>query len=907
MAKHSSFHPFLLEAVTHIASQGHAWQDVVVVLPSKRARIFFMQHLQGQITGVHLAPALWSIEGFIAELAGNKIAPLFHQLHALFVAYQKHVPKSEQEDFAAFLQWAPRLLKDLNDIDAYGLDVKEVLTFLAGYYALEKSGDDSTKPRFSSEFWKQLLNIFHSFKATLLEQGFANMGMLYREALDVLTLYLEQTTKHHFFVGFNALNASEEILFQEFLVAEKGEVLWDLDQCFYDDSSHAAGRFIRQYQHEWTHYRQHPSVFKSQNFTQEKKIEIIGVTGDVPQAQEVHSLLEKEQLTPKTTAVILGNESLLLPVLGALPETITAWNVTLGYPIENLPISRFFLQYIHLYNTQGEEGFSRDTVSDVLSFSPFLAYLSSQGIKNVHVKWKKLQHQIGGSLSHTEWASFLPNHWPRFSVDDKKVALQFCSHLVELAEGILPFIDTSIAKSGLLSFRQLLLQLHYLIAECNFFISLSALKTLIEEGLGQQNIDFKGDPIQGLQIMGMLESRVLDFETVILTHVNEGNLPMGKNDQSFFPFALKKQFGLPTFLDNDAIYSYHFYRLLQRAKKVYLLYNTKSEGFGAGEKSRFIHQLKLFPQSAHQVSERLSSQELPPPSVRSQSVTKTPMMLSQLKAIALRGFSPTSLSAYFTDPLTFYHRYLLGVSPMVEQQNVMSHLRRGELVHKALETLYTPYVNTPMLSDCYTQMISVLPQVLESCYVKHYALESKEFGENALLYAAYMRAIEQHLKVEQEKVKNGNTLVIRGLEQKFSCSLEGFDFPVHIQGTIDRIDEYNGQLRLVDYKTGAVEMSKLLWSTPEVFWGDYKRQPLFQLLLYSWAMHRMEHVVLPIQAGVLSLKTPTQGVLPVRQKTPETPANKFMIDQPLLVEFEDFLRCLIKEIFAEQKSFVSLE
>ena len=908
MTESNCFSPFLVKAIEHIAERQNRWENVVIVLPSKRARVFFMQHLQKKLSSVQLAPTLWSIEGFIAELANGQSAPLLRQLRIFYTAYRAFIPAEAREEFSSFLQWAPRLLKDLNDIDAYGLEEKEVLEYLASYYALESMGETTMKQGFTSVFWQHLPAIFQQFKSSLSQSGWATMGMLYREALAVLTLYFEQTEKHHYFIGFNALNASEEILFQEFLVAQKGEVLWDIDHHFYDDTTQAVGRFIRQYQNNWNFYRQSPYRFAQQEYLTPKNIHIYGVTGEYAQAQQLRKILDREQLDYSQTAVVLGDENLLLPVLSALPENVEQFNVTLGYAIKGLPVTRFFMQYLRLHATAHEQKFSLTTAVEVMAFEPFRNYLIKERGAHVTAQWKDLSARLGGELSVDDWEAMMPAHWSMVQVNsEEEGTANFLTHLCEVHQAILPFLSSALTQSAAHAFGQLLFQAQQLVDESDFHISLSAVMVVLEESLHQQGIDFKGDPIHGLQIMGMLETRVLDFENLIITSVNEGILPMGKNDQSFFPFALKKKFGLPTFLDNDAIYAYHFFRLIQRAKNVHLIYNNSTEGLGGGEKSRFIHYFNLLGQKEHQViahpcEEVISSSQRSKPSIE-----KTPQMMDQLKKIAEKGFSPTSLSAYLTDPMVFYDRYLLGVQPIEEQNKVMSNLRRGELVHDTLEQLYKPYLNSVMSVKFFDQMLSELPKIMAQCYAKHYPVITKSKGENALIYAAYQRAIEQYLTHERSNVSSGDELIVRALEKPFSCAMENAPFPMNFRGKIDRIDEYNGQLRLIDYKTGNVETSHLQWSSPDLLRGDYKRQPMFQLLLYAWALQRMNEVSLSLQAGVVSLKAPHKGLLVLRQKSPVDPDCKSLVDGHFIREFEEFLSGLVDEIFAEQNPFVSLK
>ncbi len=453
--------------------------------------------------------------------------------------------------------------------------------------------------------------------------------------------------------------------------------------------------------------------------------------------------------------------------------------------------------------------------------------------------------------------------------------------------------------------RKVFLQIKIQIEEANFPIEITVLSFLFQESLALQTLDFSGDPIQGLQIMGMLETRALDFDHILITNVNEGVLPVGKNDQSFFPFSMKKKFGLPTFLDNDAIYTYHFYRLLQRAKNIHLLYNSKSEGLNAGEKSRFIRQLAFSNLSQHEFSDEQFSKEFVAINPAEVSVDKTPQMLEKLKELADSGFSSTSLGAYLYDPISFYNNYLLGIKPDLSVTKTLSNIARGNIVHDCLEELYGYNIGAPMTVSDYDKMILDLPGSLLRHYQKVYLKMPVPSGENLLIVKAYERSILQLLTHEKMLVQQGNELIILKLEKKFNAPLNhpSFNHKVNITGKIDRIDQLNGVTRLIDYKTGDIDRNKLAWSNWDGFAGDYKKLPLFQLLLYAWGYDGFAEV----EVGIISLKKPKAYLLPLIRKDLPKGTNAAIVDQLFKKEIEEYLASLILEIFDEKKSFVSLE
>ena len=900
--------PFLKQSIQTLLSKHKDLQQIVIILPSKRAGVFLQHYLIEALELPQFAPEIFSIESFIEHLSSLKKANQTHQLFSLFLAYKKNIPKESQDDFALFIQWGTRLLKDFNDIDAYRVNTKESLENLAEFYQLEGFNLPESQQSFPTVFWEQLYPIYLDFQSLLLDNQWATLGMLYQDALDALEIYLGHTTKTHYFIGFNALNQAEQDLIQEFLAKNKGEVLWDLDKAFYEDKIHAAGRFIRSYHQDWKYYRQNPQSFKEESFLSEKNIQAIGFAGNIEQAQYVHEFLQQYKDANGSTAVVLGNENLLLPVLSALPSDLSQWNVTMGYAIHQLPINDFFKTLIDLHATATIEGIERKVTLKLLSFPPLMAQLSRQssGLKK-HIN--ALKENFHHWVTAEEISPLLESEYGRCVFDSTRGDVEgFIDQLIRLVELFEADFHQqkeyfSVAVMG--KFKKVFLQLKVQVEAATFPIEFTAFSLLFQESISLQTLDFSGDPIQGVQIMGMLESRALDFDHLLITNVNEGVLPVGKNDQSFFPFAMKKKFGLPTFLENDAIYTYHFYRLLQRAKNIYLLYNSKSEGLSAGEKSRFIRQLEFSNHSQHQFSDRQYNSMIASPSIKERVIDKTPFMIEQLKQLALKGFSPTSLGNYLYDPIAFYNRYLLKIKEEIAPVKTLSDLQRGTLVHDCLEALYTPFVGQPMQLKFYDKMLEELPPLMLDYYHKAYPKMPVPRGENHLILKAYERSIQQFLAQERSLVKQGNELIIRALELPFSTPLQSalFPFEVNISGKIDRVDQFNGVTRLIDYKTGNVEPSKLAWANWDGFVGEYKKLPLFQILLYAWAYTASPEV----EVGIISLKKPKAYFLPLNRKDLPKGANTALVDQDFKKRIENYLVSLVEEIFDEKKSFVSLE
>lgn len=906
MNKITKVTPFLLQIAQTVCSKHEHLTDVIFVLPSKRAKIYLNNHLLKQTDTPKFAPQIFSIEEFIASLSQLKRAPQLQLVFALYSAYTKCMPEGKKDGFEDYLQWSSKLLKDFNDIDAYQIKADSILENLAEYYQLEEINPSETA--FDQNFWNVLPQVYHAFKSILLENDWGTMGMLYREALDTLEIYLNQTEKYHYFVGFNALNTSEEYLFQEFLAAEKGEVFWDLDASFFNDTQHASARFIRKYQHEWNFYRKQPTPFHNTSYTSHKKITALGFPGSIAQAQYVGHLLREEKIAKDSTAIVLGNEKLLLPVLAHLPQHFEDWNVTMGYAIDELPIVHFIIDFITMHAERKEDKFKRQYIKQLLDFAPLRRALGFDSPSLKH-EIQSLRQFSSGFFTTKDCPHFLQHPLGEKIILTPETSDSFIEHVIALLHELEPFLNDQLSKAVITLLDTVLKQTLAQLRQTSISVSISALVHLLQEAIKMQNIDFKGDPINGVQLMGMLETRVLDFSTLIITNVNEGILPVGKKDQSFFPFALKKHFGLPTYLDNDSIYAYHFYRLIQRASTVYLLYNANSDGLDAGEKSRFIRQLAFHHLPQHQFTDCQPDQHLPSIDNKIEAIPKTPPIIHRLKELAAKGFSPTSLSSYLVNPMDFYDRYILGLKPPPDKTDTLSDFKRGEVVHNTLEQLYTPYIGKEMRVSYYDQMHQKVPEIILENVKALSASSVPLHGENYLIIAAYQRAVQQFLLKEKEMIAKGNLLVIVSLEEEFNVNLEdtALLFPVKIGGKIDRIDRFNGQLRFIDYKTGVIEKGKLLWSDWDKLAGNYKYQPLFQILVYAWSQAKKYTDELPFEAGIISLKSPEAYVLHMHRKNLQKGKLPRTIDSEFIQYIHQLLVQLVQEIFDEKKCFVSLE
>lgn len=907
---------FLEESVSEIIANHTDLEDLVIVLPSRRAGVFFKEALVNQLSNPILSPKIFSIEEFIQEVSTLKLVAPTTVLIEFYQIYFSNTPKEFMDSFEEFIQWAPPLLKDFSDLDAYLVDVRSAFNNLSSYYALETLLDDDSTYKKKQHFWNSLTKYFECHKDSLYSKGFGTLGMLYREAVDSVEIYLQNTNKPHYFIGFNALNTAEASLFQAFLEADRAIVLWDIDQYFYKDLQHAAGRFIQRHHKEWTYYRQKGKIKFPSNFEKPKDIKIVGIPKNIGQAKYAASIIKnsyKDLNSLSKTALVLGNESILIPVLSGLPEEIDQWNVTMGYPLINTSVASFFNHFFEMHLKSTPLGclysdflrvVSFDWIHEVLNLntkdgSAFLKKISKSNKKFLGPKELQfiLKHPVG-ILIFSPFDS-VKNFVQR--ILDFTLALQNNLKKKDV-------LEYKLYPTFLTLIQELIQQLFNMGKTLESIDTVRGIHYLWNELIQTLSVDYKGNPLGGVQIMGMLETRVLDFDSIILTNLNEGILPKGRSSQSVFPFVMKKNIGLPTFLDNDAIYTYHFYRLIQRASSITLIYNTESDGLNSGEPSRFIHQLRFLGLDQHKVTEHFESASTKKTILNKLEVHKTPEVLAILHSKAREGFSASSLGTYLIDPLKFYTEKILGVATNQTFNNTLSPMDGGTIAHRTLKDLYEPYLNKPLKASDYSELKKKTPALLLEHYRSVFGGDEVVSGKSRLMLFALEQSILNIFQVEKEKISKGNSLTIIALEKEFNYTL---DVPgigeIFLRGSIDRLDRYNGVLRIVDYKSGKVDPAKLKIADWNSLKGDEKRRSIFQILFYSHAEKSFLKTEQELIAGIISFKNTERYVLPFGMKSKGNKNYIHVVNQEIILSYESFLIELIQEIFDISKPFTTLE
>ncbi|WP_310559343.1 PD-(D/E)XK nuclease family protein [Flavobacterium sp.] len=893
--------------------------NTTVVLPNKRAKIFLIEALKDQVASNILSPQIISIEDFIQDIASVRAIDPIELLFEFYEVYLSITEKVNQQSFELFANWAKTLLQDFNEIDRYLLDPFHVLSYLKDIEDIKKWGVEVENKTSLLEkyidFWKLLPNYYQSLYNHLLDKGIGYQGLIYREAVNSLNHFSNTIKEKQFvFAGFNALNAAEERIIQHLIASDQANIYWDVDQTFLNDPYHDAGLFVRRFKSSWKHYKSYPFEWIVDDFSQSKNIQVIGTPKTIGQAKIAGSIIENIINTnPNTTldkvAVVLGEENLLVPLLYSLPSTVGALNITMGYSSKNNPaqilIAKLFKMHTNALSRNAKSYvFYYKDVLDILTHplvEPFAKTSALVGVINQNNYTFITHHKLMDlNPNPSDLFLLLFQKWESGSM----AVLETISNLLQTIKSNLSNDneEEKITKAFVYAIFKTVNKLINYYSQHSHIDKIETLHAIYKQVIDLAEVSFEGEPLNGLQIMGVLESRVLDFETVIVTSMNEGKFPAGKSMNSFIPYDVKRELGLPTFKEKDAIYTYHFYHLLQRAKNIYLIYNTESEGLDAGEKSRFITQLEVEKQPKHTLTQEIYNAVLPESAYQPIMVSKSELVMVRLQEIAEKGFSPSALTSYIRNPIDFYFQKILRISEVEEVEENIALNTLGTIIHETLEALYIPFIGK-FLSE--NDVLGCF-KLLDAEVLKQFKLVYKEGeikkGRNLLAFEVAKRNVSNFLKVELESIKNGEAIKILHLEKGCKRILEhpSLPFPIKIAGKVDRIEERNGIIRIIDYKTGKVEKTNVTLKSWKGLTEEIKNDKIIQVLAYAF-MYENEANGKPIEAGIISFKNLKSGFLPFNFKEGKEETTE--INSSILNNYLEQMVVLLNEILDETKPF----
>ena len=903
------------------------------VFPTQRACRHFEVLLQENFTDtIFWAPAILSIQEFIEHLNSDiSVASEIQQITELFGVYKKLEPNIVFEDFYG---WAKVLLKDFDEVDRYLVDAKLLYKnlqdikdldkvfgpdeeALKAIIAFQKVIDVAGNGELFKEFdttWNTVGKAYFMFQETLLAKGLGYNGMLYRASADAIKEGGQIPFEQVVFAGFNALSLAEEAIFSHLLSANMAQVYFDVDRFYFNKQKVEAAQFLNRYKHLWKGDNVH--WIDANGFDTERRIDVLGTPLGVTQAKIASNILTENAAYQFTnTAIVLADEALLNPVLYALPQSDLPINITMGQPVAAHPLGEFITYYFE-YQARLDKGSIPVDALQTLASNVFIQQHNSKLMewlgktKQTHISWAWLAKFE--ELSAFAKSVLSPQAEPISLFDE---ALRFIERINTNSESS----DEGVATILYEALQQLKLEL----LQISNRFEAAFIKKIVLESLSTLKLPLGKESNEGLQIMGFLETRMLDFENVVILSVNEGNLPASASNKSFIPFGLRKAFKMPHFTEQDSIYAYHFYRLLQRAKNVSLIYNTELTVDGSGEKSRYILQLahriksEKLPIQLNEstVSIPLSTEVLQPREIK---VVKSADILKQIEYLLFersgeRPISPTLVLDYIECPLRFYLKRIKKLRKEDDVSNEIDAREFGNIVHHTMQHLYEPFIGKSITKD---DILAIKKTKLALQIDKEFEVELDLkiiSGKND--YQRYI--IKNTLERLLDKDAAQAPFKIQGLElalnkESFNLALQVNGSTIQLGGIIDRLDEVeltdgNKLSRIIDYKTGKVVMQKAeVYKKPveiETYVDNYFTKPDFKVEFQSYyyaLIFQRNHPDIDVTAGIYGLKAVGAGVQYVRNRPQAISAELFNL-------FEDRLIQLFEEILDNSVKFCQTE
>ncbi|HMQ78143.1 MAG TPA: PD-(D/E)XK nuclease family protein [Ignavibacteria bacterium] len=904
--------------------------ELQIVFPSRRAGLYFKKYLSEKINTPVWAPVTYGISEYIRENSDQLIAD---DLTLIFELYEVYKEFAEEVTFDKFYPWGEIILRDFDEIDKNLADANYLFRILREHKKVEEDFEYNVADldefyRFWNSFserditglqdefiktWEILGKVYHKFRERLLGLNICYEGMAYRQLYEKVQMKQYVTGyKKIIFAGFNQLNRCEEGIIKGLLANGSAEIYWDADKYYIDDKLQESGKFLRE---NFVNLEiSEPNWIGNSLAESAINIKMIGSPLEVSQAKVLGSELEKlKQDTSAKTAIILPDDSLLMPVLRSIPGSISAINITMGYSFKNSLLFSLFelLRDLNL-NSRGEgsskEFYHRDIIGVLLH--PYIRETAPEMIRSAinSINRRNVIYASAG-FPGTFFSDTIDIINSIFvPADSAGESFEYLNRIiVNLYKTVSNSPHGNIYEMEFLNRASTEMnRLKDILNKYTAEIESETFWNILIQNSGRMKIPFSGEPLEGIQIMGMLETRSIDFDNVFILSVNEGILPAETNSSSFIPFALRRAFRLPVSEDTEADYAYYFYRLLQKAKNVTLLYNTETGVISAGEKSRFLMQIEneLAVKNTNIKTENLLLQgDIELPERKEITIEKSPKVLSLLKD--QKQYSATTLSAYINCPLQFYFKKAAGLNEEEEVEEYFSAAAFGNIFHQLMDILYRDHIGMEVTEEVIDSKLAYLNGSYDELWQKacDELKEYREFakikqGKNLLYKSVIKKLAGSVLNNDRTETPFGITELENAAERTVKLNIDGEVTEITLYGRLDRVEIKDGITRIIDYKTGTVDNAKQSSKVTDedhiarVF-SDIKLKENFQQLFYA-SLYLNANKRSNLIVGIYPLKRITGGVF-------------WFEEEPISAEkiklFEDNLKMLLKKIFDKTTPF----
>lgn len=945
---------FLQEVAEKIYRQHPQPGDVTVIFPNRRAALYFRKYFSQLINKPVFSPKLVTIEDFISSFSTLRVPDNLELIYELFkVAKAKGAFGNDEDGIDQFYFWGDMLLRDFDEIDRYMVDAVHLFKDLSHQKDLDSSFDfltdeqreflksfwsnfdvqDTANKRKFLYLWRRLPEVYLQFKDELLRKGMAYEGMVHRQVAEKLLssrIQIDAIASRVHFAGFNALTTAEEKIISSF-VDGGASVHWDLDEYYVNNVAQEAGKFFRSYQ-------EHPSMKKTfatdipANFSrmirERRSIKLYGAAQPIGQAKLMAQLLNdefKKGLVPEETLLVLPDEKLLLPVLHGVSAGFEKLNVTMGFPLASTPLFNFIELAIELQLQRKGDHFNHRQVLAILGHP----YVVAADAASANAKRKEILKANWVHIPKSYLATEVAIHRAIFEELELSgvpsilgTITSYLKHIVTEVGAIknVADLDKEYAFQFLKFFNRVQevfgaeMQQQRVLIRAEYVQALKSFLRLFRQLIRSHKMPFTGEPLRGLQIMGVLETRNLDYKNVFILSLNEGSFPSISNKGSYIPFSIRKAYRLPTIENQDAIYSYLFYRVLQRAENIHLFYNSETDVLGQGEMSRYLQQLIY--ESGIPIEKKVLHNSLLPSAIQPLVVKKNAAVMEELLKINqgnayFKGISPSALNTYLECQLKFYFRHVAKIREADEVEEELDARVLGNFLHEVMERFYKGVVsrknsNQIDVSD-FDSFESVIDKLIDQVFIEAYRLDPSRKvqyeGQRLVVREVVKRFAHRIMEIDRDYAP----FFVEAIEQEglaFSVKIQRPPFQAVVGGKIDRVDRKDDRIRVIDYKTGKDKLQ--FDSVASLFTRESSRnKAAFQTLLYALLYKKTKRATtnqeeLKIVPGLINrLNLFDDGFSFGLKVGKEQVTNA----DGLLPEFEERLQVLFDELYNPEKPF----
>lgn len=923
--------PFLHQIATLFYKEyGADISRLAFVFPNQRAGIFFKKYLSEIAGGPVFSPTILTISDLFLALSEKKEADRIRMLFSLYTIYGRI--SGSVETFDEFLYWGEMLLNDFDDVDKYLADArmlfsnvtdlreiesdfgflneKQIAAIRSFWSSFYPKGDSPNQREFLT-VWQLLYTLYETFREQLSAEGLGYEGMIFREVVE--NVDVEKIRKLGYdrivFVGLNALSKVEEKLLTLLRQMDCADFYWDYASDRITDAENKASYFV---ENNRSKFPSHYTLPAEEEVS--ARVEVIGIPSGIGQAKQVYALLQSfcergdmEGEDALRTAIVLPDEQMLIPVLNSIPEQIRSINVTMGYPLSGTPVASLIDAVLSLQrNVRYTDGLPCFYFRDVLPVlnHRYVALAEPVAAASL-VKEISLYNKVYVRQEELNGTPFLTLLFTPVADTD-----MLSEYLVRLLEELNKFVSTPLDGEFIFHYYTTINRMKEVMQDAGIRMKAETYARLLKRAAEMIRIPFKGEPLSGLQVMGVLETRALDFDRLIILSMNEGIFPQRKAANSFIPYNLRRGFDLPTYEHQDSVWAYHFYRLIHRANQVSLIYDTRTGGMQTGEVSRFVHQLHYLYQVPIQnklVVYNVASSKTP-----ALQILKTPEVMERLKAFhkdGTRAISASALNTYLDCPLKFYFSVVENIQEEDEVTESVESSMFGSILHATLEELYKPFSGRMVTGDVLKLMRKnkrLLTDTIAATFAREF-FKSETVrpltGQNFLIGEMIRKYVEKVLELDARQTPFQYIRSEKLMNDLFALS-DGQE--IRLKGFIDRVDEVGDSLRIIDYKSGSGTSS--FRTIDSLFDKEEKdrSKAVMQVFMYAWMFHRLpEGANRKIRPGIYYMRSlfGSGFTADITQKEERGKSEVIEDFRDHIQPFEEAMRHCLDEIFDARNAF----